>query len=265
MPPVVRATSTSVICEDGTEILADALIICTGYKYNYPFLLTTSEPEQKVDQIEKMMAENLEELAKLKTMTNNGEGLAKLKFEEGFNKNGENKPRNVKATRPGVDLLEDEEIVGTNKDLGHLLPLYKHLFHARYPTLGFIGVCKIVIPFPLFHCQAQFFLSVLEGKCQLPPPQTMLEESRQEVVKAKNVGIPLKYLHRLEMTQWEYNQWLADTAGFEPLAPVLSKMYEATRHFRKLDPDLYRTLDFHVLNREEFEMRGGELIEDRAL
>ncbi|XP_072255478.1 uncharacterized protein [Pyxicephalus adspersus] len=221
VPPLVRATSTSLICEDGTEIIADTLIFCTGYKYNYPFLLSDSKEE--------------------------------LEYKEN---NEENPQLNVQLLCAKVDLLEDEDIVGTNVEQGHLLPLYKHLFHARYPTLGFIGACKIVVPFPFFHCQAQFFLSVLEGKCKLPPPEKMLVESREEVFEAQTSGIPLKYLHRLAGKQWEYNQWLANTARLEPLAPVLSKLYESTRSFRNLDPSLYRRLNFRILNREEFEVRG---------
>ncbi|XP_073479005.1 uncharacterized protein [Aquarana catesbeiana] len=235
VPPVVRATSTSFICEDGTEIMADTMIFCTGYKYNYPFLLTGNGVvvNQKTGQRDKLTRKNVDKL----------EELASEKL-------------NVKSVLPRVDLLEDEDIVGTNGEQGHLPPLYKHLFHARFPTLGFIGAVKIVLPFPLFHCQAQFFLSVLEGKCQLPPPEEMLLESREEVLKTQNSGIPLKYLHRLAENQWEYKQWLADTAGFEPLAPVLVKIFEASRGCRSIDPALYRRLNFQVLNREEFEMKG---------
>lgn len=249
VPPVVRATYNSLICEDGTEIMTDTMIFATGYKYNYPFLLTGSDTttNQKIDKREKVVRKDVD-------------GLEELGSGKGFKKNDENpqvnETLNVKSALPRVDLLEDEDIVGTNVEQGHLFPLYKHLIHARYPTLGFIGAVKIVIPFPLFHCQAQFFLSVLEGKFQLPPPEKMLLESREDVLKTQNSGIPLKYLHRLGTNQWEYNQWLADTAGFEPLAPVLSKMYEATRNFRNMDPALYRRLNFRILNREEFEMKG---------
>ncbi|XP_040202695.1 flavin-containing monooxygenase FMO GS-OX-like 2 isoform X1 [Rana temporaria] len=249
VPPVVRATHNSLICEDKTEIMADTMIFSTGYKYNYPFLLTGSDTttKQKIDQRDNVVRKDVD-------------GLEELGSGKGFKENEEN-PQvngtlNVKSALPRVDLLEDEDIVGTNVEQGHLFPLYRHLIHAHYPTLCFIGAVKIVIPFPLFHCQAQFFLSVLEGKFQLPPPEEMLLESREEVLKTQNSGIPLKYLHRLGTNQWEYNQWLADTAGFEPLSPVLSKMYEATRNFRNMDPSLYRRLNFRILNREEFEMKG---------
>ncbi|PIO31992.1 hypothetical protein AB205_0115190, partial [Aquarana catesbeiana] len=184
VPPVVRATANSLICEDGSEIMADTLIFCTGYKYTYPFLLTSSYTmdNQKIDRRDKMKRKNVDKLMELKSG-------------KGFKKNEENSQVNetltVKSVLPRVDLLEDEDIVGTNAEQGHYPPLYKHLFHARYPTLGFIGAVKFVLPFPLFHFQVQFFLFVLEGKFQLPPPDKMLSESREEVLKTQNSGIPL--------------------------------------------------------------------------
>ncbi|KAG8545714.1 hypothetical protein GDO81_020448 [Engystomops pustulosus] len=158
--------------------------------------------------------------------------------------------------------LDGEDIENPDQGKGHLPPLYKRLIHARYPTLGFIGACKIVIPFPLVHCQAQFFLEVLEGKCPLPPTEQMLSESRKELVEHRRAGLPLKYLHRLGEKQWEYAQSLADTASFQPLAPVLAKLYEATREFRNSNPLMYRKLNFTILDREDFEMRTDLKDED---
>ncbi|XP_073407740.1 uncharacterized protein [Dendrobates tinctorius] len=160
--------------------------------------------------------------------------------------------------------LEGEDIESPDLGKGHLPPLYNQLIHARYPTLGFIGACKIVVPFPLVHCQAQFFLLVLEGKHPLPPPELMLSECRQELIKHRASGLPLKYLYRLGLNQWKYNQWLADTAGFEPLAPVLRKLYEVTRDFRGSNPIIYRRLNFKILNREEFEMYMDETKESEV-
>lgn len=216
-PPVVSATHNSLICEDGSKIEADTLIFCTGYKYHYPFFLPRTR-------------------GKASDVVTNGEAaeLADV-LDWGF--------------------LEGEDMERPDLGKGDLPPLYKHLIHARYPTLCFIGACKIVVPFPMVHCQAQFFLLVLEGKCPLPPPEQMLSESRKELIEHRISGLPLKYLHRLGVNQWMYNQWLADTAGFDPLAPVLGKLYEQTREFRSIDPVVYRKLNFKVLNREEFELQ----------
>ncbi|KAM3924888.1 uncharacterized protein RB166_008259 [Leptodactylus fuscus] len=214
-PPVVGATHDALIFEDGTKIEADTLIFCTGYKYHYPFLFPGTQTGE--DTIHGEVVEH--------------EDLLDWGFLEG----------------------EDQESPDLGK--GHLPPLYKHLIHARYPTLGFIGACKIVVPFPLVHCQAQFFLLVLEGKCPLPSPEKMLSEARKELLNHRNSGLSLKYLHRLGQNQWQYSRWLADTARFEPLAPVLAKLYEVTREFRNLNPVIYRNHNFKVLNREDYEMK----------
>ncbi|KAG8545713.1 hypothetical protein GDO81_020447 [Engystomops pustulosus] len=160
--------------------------------------------------------------------------------------------------------LDGEDIENPDQGKGHLPPLYKCLIHARYPTLGFIGACKIVIPFPFAHCQAQFFLEVLEGKCPLPPTEQMLSESRKELVEHRRAGLPLKYLYRLGDYQWEYAQWLADTANFEPLAPVLAKLFESTRDSRNSNLLMFRNLNYKILDNEEFEVRMENRNEDYA-
>ncbi|XP_063786960.1 uncharacterized protein LOC134936005 [Pseudophryne corroboree] len=254
-PPVVGASPNTLICEDGTEIMADTLIFCTGYKYNYPFLLPSEE--QVVNQ-EK--GGNGEPTRKRNFITCEGEGCGTiLDSNEGLERNGErllfNENMSIKRDDSNLSLLEDEDIVGPDVGQGHLPLLYRHLLHARYPTMCFIGACKIIVPFPLCHCQVQFFLSVLEGKCRIPPPEQMLSESLEELRNHQRAGLPLKYLHRLSSDQWDYNQWLADTAGFEPLAPVLKKLYEAIRDFRSLNPVLYRSFNITILNKEEFEIQ----------
>ncbi|KAM9312133.1 uncharacterized protein PAF06_010043 [Gastrophryne carolinensis] len=246
-PPVVRASENSLICEDGTEIIADTLIFCTGYKYNYPFLL----PED----VDGVMAKQKEGQWRRSNIEKH-EHLKSRNFSEEHGALLPNDYCNRKVSPIKIDLLEGEEIVGPDVERGHLPPLYKHLIHSRYPTMCFIGACKIVVPFPLFHCQVQFFLSVLEGQCVLPPAEQMLSESRQEVLNAQNSGIPLKYLHLLGVNQWEYNQWLADTAGFEPLPPVLGNLYNGIKHYRNSNPQSYRKLNIRILNREEFEIEG---------
>lgn len=76
----------------------------------------------------------------------------------------------------------------------HVEPIYKHLVHMDYTNLFFMGLPAIVIPFPMFHIQAQYILSILEGRIQLPTPQQMREEYENEKKALLDEGIPVRLL-----------------------------------------------------------------------
>lgn len=42
---------------------------------------------------------------------------------------------------------------GVSVEDERVYPLYKHLIHAEHPTLAIVGLCKVIVPFPQFHCQ----------------------------------------------------------------------------------------------------------------
>ncbi|XP_053575459.1 uncharacterized protein LOC128664675 [Bombina bombina] len=240
--PVVSATPHTLICENGIQLNADTLIYCTGYKYHYPFLLL-EEGQNFLEGINKSL-----------------EGIGSPYGPEqrqatnmGLQKSDKSKQL-LKAETTNLGLLEDEKLLLPDNGQGHIPPLYKHLFHARYPTMCFISVCKIVVPCPMFHCQALVFISFLKGKYQLPPSDQMLIECQEELRNYLKSGFPVKYLHRLDNQQWEYNDWLAEMGGFEPLPPVLVKLFNACRAFRKSNPSLYRDIHFEIINRDDFKI-----------
>ena len=52
----------------------------------------------------------------------------------------------------------------TLKDNGRrVTPLYKHLIHTQYPSLFFIGLLHLVIPFTVFDLQVRVAMKVLQG------------------------------------------------------------------------------------------------------
>ncbi|XP_034948072.1 flavin-containing monooxygenase FMO GS-OX-like 4 [Chelonus insularis] len=127
--------------KDGTTVTADAFLLCTGYKYSFPFL---------------------NETCKVKVINGN-----------------------------------------------HVTPLYKHLINIQHPKMAIVGVPSRVIPFPMFHMQIQYFLSILLGETNLPSQEKMSEEL---------VSQTSKYPHAFEPGyQWEYNDWLASEAKIEKL------------------------------------------------
>jgi len=55
-----------------------------------------------------------------------------------------------------------------------------------------MGLPAMVIPFPLFHIQAQYILGVLEDRIKLPSAQQMREEYEIEKKSLLDKGIPVR-------------------------------------------------------------------------
>jgi len=55
-----------------------------------------------------------------------------------------------------------------------------------------MGLPGIVIPFPMFHIQAQYILAILEDGIKLPSPQQMREEYEMEKKSLLDQGIPVR-------------------------------------------------------------------------
>lgn len=81
--------------------------------------------------------------------------------------------------------------VKIHTDDNHVEPIYKYLVHMDYTNLFFMGLPALVIPFPMFHIQAQYVLGILEGRIVLPSPQQMREEYESEKKYLLNQGIPV--------------------------------------------------------------------------
>ena len=79
-------------------------------------------------------------------------------------------------------------------DNNHVEPIYKHLIHMDYPNLFVMGLPGIVIPFPMFHLQAQYILSILENRIKLPSAEQMREEYQMEKKALLDLGIPVYIL-----------------------------------------------------------------------
>lgn len=84
--------------------------------------------------------------------------------------------------------------VEMHTDNNHVEPIYKHLIHMDYPNLFVMGLPGIVIPFPMFHLQAQYILSILENRIKLPSTEQMREEYQMEKKALLDLGIPVYIL-----------------------------------------------------------------------
>jgi len=79
----------------------------------------------------------------------------------------------------------------------HVEPIYKHVVHMDYTNLFFMGIPAIVIPFPMFHIQAQYILGILEGRIQLPSAQQMRKEYEIEKQSLLAQGILVRLMINL--------------------------------------------------------------------
>ncbi|XP_038241997.1 flavin-containing monooxygenase FMO GS-OX4-like isoform X2 [Dermochelys coriacea] len=188
--PAVAVAGDTVQFGDGAEHRADVLILCTGYRYHFPFL----------------------------------------------------SPAHL-----GLQIT------------AHMVtPLYRHLLPPHHPGLFFIGVCQQICPFPHFHCQLLFCLAVLGGTCCLPSAAEMQVAAEGELRQHLGADGAPRHFHQLGRLQWGYCQELARLGGFEPLPPVVRKIYEATQASRRQDVSSYRSLNYRVLSAEEWALVGAD-------
>nr|XP_033324761.1 flavin-containing monooxygenase FMO GS-OX-like 2 isoform X1 [Megalopta genalis] len=127
-----------------------------------------------------------------------------------------------------------DETSGIRVDDNHVAPLYKHLINIDHPTMCIVGIPTIVIPFPMFHVQVQYFLALLKNKAGLPSRSVMLEDSKLKTGKKWHA-------HRLMDKQWEYNNSLADAGGFERLPWYYKRVFEKWASLRMMDLLRYKS------------------------
>ncbi|KOC59194.1 Flavin-containing monooxygenase FMO GS-OX-like 9 [Habropoda laboriosa] len=140
-----------------------------------------------------------------------------------------------------------DENCGIRVDNNFITPLYKHLINIDHPTMCIVGVPTVVIPFPMFHVQIQYFLALLEGRASLPARSIMLEDAKLKTSKKRHA-------HKLMDKQWAYNDSLADGGGFDRLPKFYKLGYNAFVAERKVNLLNYKKSRFVV-------SKDGETVE----
>ncbi|XP_005103654.1 flavin-containing monooxygenase FMO GS-OX-like 4 [Aplysia californica] len=136
--------------------------------------------------------------------------------------------------------------VGLRVDDNRVMPLYKHLIHTGYPNFGIIGVCKRIVPFPMFDVQAQYFRAVLTGVVTLPNEESMNEDTERDYRQRRAQGLPHRHAHDMGPRQFEYNHQLADSACGRRVPVLTELMYNKTHNMRKQDLVGYKKVNFCV-------------------
>ncbi|XP_071758340.2 uncharacterized protein LOC139914045 [Centroberyx gerrardi] len=138
----------------------------------------------------------------------------------------------------------------------HLVtPLYRFMMPPAFPSLFIIGICKIICPFPNFHCQVQFALGVLDGSVALPSRADMEAEVRRDRQERAERGVEPRHLLKLQEEQWSYCAALARRGRFAPLPPVTRRLYEEVWRQRRLHPQNYRKLNYRLVSDTQWELR----------
>lgn len=171
-------------------------------------------------------------------------------------------------------------------------PLYRYLLPPAFPSLFFIGICKIICPFPNFNCQVsrrmdrqvegsapfisklephsgmckpsfsrlqvQFALAVMDGSVVLPSRAEMEDDVHRELQAKLSRGVEWRHLLVMDQDQWEYCRTLATAAGFPPLAPVVRGLYEEVARQRQIHPQNYRMRNYRLISETEWSAEHGE-------
>jgi len=85
-------------------------------------------------------------------------------------------------------------------------PLYEQMWHARHPSIAFIGLQHSVVPFPFFELQAEAIVSQIlhSSSWSLPPLEERLEAAEKDAISGgpKEPG-RLQDTHYLGSHQWD--------------------------------------------------------------
>ncbi|XP_011708343.1 PREDICTED: flavin-containing monooxygenase FMO GS-OX-like 4 isoform X1 [Wasmannia auropunctata] len=132
-----------------------------------------------------------------------------------------------------------DENCGIQVDSNYVIPLYKHFVNIEHSSMCIIGIPTVVVPFPMFHMQVQFFLSLLQNRATLPTKLVMLENSILRTPKKRHA-------HKLMDRQWDYNDSLAIAGGFDRL-PLFYKLgYEVWSVHRSMNLLRYKDSKFII-------------------
>lgn len=146
--------------------------------------------------------------------------------------------------------------VGLQVRENSVTPLYKHIICTKFPSLFFIGLCSKICPFPQFHCQVLFVLSVLDGSYMLPTEAEMNSAVEEAYKSCMSRGISLRHFHTLDQLQWEYNDDLACLGKFNPLPAYTRSIYVAVKKSMAKDFLGYKNINYRIISDGEWLLDG---------
>jgi hypothetical protein len=126
-------------------------------------------------------------------------------------------------------------------------PLYLDMVPPEWPSLAFIGLPFLVIPFPLFEMQARWFSKVLAGEAALPLSGEMNRIVSQREAEFAKSGLRNRHYHKLGDKQTDYVNKLALACGESKLPDWFGRLALEAQRSRLEDPENFRDkpMQFH--------------------
>lgn len=135
-------------------------------------------------------------------------------------------------------------------DEGWIHPLYLDLFSSVTPSLGFIGLGNMIIPFPQYELQAMAFAAVVAGTVSLPSRAERERATQEYEAVLRGGSVPERHFLTQGDEQFAYNDLLADQFGIERISPNFEAVYHAVQRARMRDLKRYRLEPLPWLDRE---------------
>ncbi len=120
-------------------------------------------------------------------------------------------------------------------------PLYLDIVSPEHPTLGFIGIPYLVVPFPLFDLQARWFMALLKDNVTLPSANDL-----QRYFDGRDRDTITRHYHKLGDNQATYMDLLARQCGAPPTPDWFHRLAKAAQDERLADPKGFRDKQFAV-------------------
>lgn len=95
-------------------------------------------------------------------------------------------------------------------------PLYEQTWHARYPSVSFIGIPHSIVPFPLCEIQASAVVSQTRPQIKgmpLPCLTDRLAAASEDAASGGPTGTRVQDTHNLASHQWDFCRKLAKISG----------------------------------------------------
>ena len=179
-----------------------------------------------------------------------------------------------------ISFLDQQTIPHIDYKLGDscVIPLYEHIFYIYNPTLMFIGLNGLIVPFPFFHVQVQLCVELMLRNFKhdtWPSLSSMMEHVNQQRKDFldnycendnTNALLPWHHFHTMRDKQWSYEkrlaQWtrqlqmmsntegdvmLHDTVKASAPNQIIEDLYNHVWHRRRTNLPIYKNENYKMI------------------